>query len=98
MKAYRLLYSETSRKQIVELHPELKSVVRSRLDTLRKDPFMGKGLERELSGYRSLRARRYRIIYKVNEEKESLEIHYAGHRKDIYELFAERTGKPLALG
>ena len=93
MKAYRLLYSETSRKQIVELHPELKSVVRSRLDTLRKDPFMGKGLERELSGYRSLRARRYRIIYKVNEEKESLEIHYVGHRKDVYELFVERTGR-----
>ena len=93
MKAYRLLYSETSRKQIVELHPELKSVVRSRLDKLRKDPFMGKGLERELSGYRSLRARRYRIIYKVNEEKESLEIHYVGHRKDVYELFVERTGR-----
>jgi mRNA interferase RelE/StbE len=98
MKEYRLLYSETTHSQIVKLHPEIKSVVRSRLDTLRKDPFAGKGLERELSGYRSLCARRYRIIYKVNEEKESLEIHYVGHRKDIYELFAERTGKPLALG
>ena len=98
MKEYSLLYSATSRRQVAELHPEIKSVVRSRLDTLRKDPFTGKRLERDLSGYRSLRARRYRIIYKVNEEKESLEIHYVGRRKDIYELFAERTGKPLALG
>ena len=98
MKEYRLLYSETTRRQVAKLHPEIKSVTRSRLDMLRKDPFAGRRLERELSGYRSLRAGRFRIIYKVNEENESLEIHYVGHRKDIYELFAERTGKPLALG
>jgi mRNA-degrading endonuclease RelE of RelBE toxin-antitoxin system len=98
MKAYLLLYSKTSRRQVAKLHPEIKSVVRSRLDNLRKEPFAGKRLERELSGYRSLRARRFRIIYKVDDENDSLEIHYVGHRKDIYELFAERTGKPLAFG
>lgn len=94
MTEYRLLYSETSRRQIAKLNPEIKPVIRSRLDSLRIAPFTGKRLERELSGYRSLRAKRFRIIYKLNEEKKKIEIHHVGHRKDIYELFAERTGKP----
>jgi len=91
MRQYRLFYSETTRRQIAKLHQELKSVIRSRLDDLIEAPFVGKQLERELSGYRSLRARRFRIIYKINEEAECLEIHYIGHRKDIYELFADRA-------
>ena len=89
MKPYRLLYSQTSRRQVAKLNPEIKTVVRSRLDKLASAPYTGKRLERELSGYRSLRAKRFRIIYKVNVENATLEIHYVGHRKDIYELFAE---------
>jgi mRNA-degrading endonuclease RelE of RelBE toxin-antitoxin system len=58
---------------------------------LREEPFKGKRLERELSGYRSLRAQRFRIIYMLNEAEKIIEIHYVGHRKDVYELFAERA-------
>ena len=50
---------------------------------------MGKKLARELSGYRSLRANRFRIVYKVNENEGTLEIHYVGHRKDVYELISQ---------
>ena len=91
MVNYRLIYSETSRNQIKKLHPALKPIVRSRLDHLSKEPYMGRRLERELSGYRSLRARRFRIIYRINEAEQVIEIHYVGHRKDIYELFAEKS-------
>jgi mRNA-degrading endonuclease RelE of RelBE toxin-antitoxin system len=93
MADYRLVYSETAKNQIVKLHPELKSIIRSRLDMLSKEPFKGKQLARELSGYRSLRAARFRIIYKLNEAEKNIEVHYIGHRKDVYELFAERTGR-----
>jgi mRNA-degrading endonuclease RelE of RelBE toxin-antitoxin system len=93
MRNYRLVYSETSRDLITKLYPELKPIIRSRLDTLQKDPFIGKKLERELSGYRSLRAKRFRIIYKVNEIDSTIEIHYVGHRKDVYELFYEKAGR-----
>lgn len=89
MAEYQLLYSETSRNQIKTLHPDLKPIFRSRLDRLREKPFSGKRLEKELSGYRSLRARRFRIVYKLNEADRTIEIHYVGHRKDIYELFSE---------
>jgi mRNA interferase RelE/StbE len=91
--AYRLLYSETSRRQIRELHPGTKEVVRSRLQRLREKPFMGKRLERELSGYWSLRAKRFRIIYRVEENDQVVEIHHVGHRRDIYELFREAVNK-----
>ncbi|WP_419662605.1 putative plasmid stabilization system protein [Desulfosarcina variabilis str. Montpellier] len=93
MIIYRLLYSETCRNQIKKLHPTLKPVIRSRIDKLKNEPFSGKPLERELSGYRSFRAKRFRIIYKVKELDQVVEIHYVGHRKDVYELFAEKAGR-----
>jgi mRNA-degrading endonuclease RelE of RelBE toxin-antitoxin system len=92
---YRLIYSETVRTQIAKLHPEIKSVIRSRLDNLRTSPFIGKRLERELSGYRSLRAERFRIIYKIDEKSTTIEIHSVGNRKNIYELFAEKANELL---
>lgn len=87
----KLLYSETSRNQIRKLHPDLKSIIRARLKRLSEDPYTGKPLEKEMSGYFTLRANRYRIIYKINEAEHTIEIYYVGHRKDIYQLFRERV-------
>jgi mRNA interferase RelE/StbE len=93
---FRLVYSETVRTQIANLHPEIKSVIRAKLDNLRTSPYIGKPLERELSGYRSLRTDRFRIIYKIIEKNMRIEIHSVGHRKNIYELFAEKAGELLS--
>ncbi len=90
---YKLHYSETSMKQIRKLHPQIKPVVKSKIEKLQEDPFSGKVLEKELSGYLSMRAKRFRIIYKVGGNDQTLEIHYVGHRKDIYELFKEAIAK-----
>jgi mRNA-degrading endonuclease RelE of RelBE toxin-antitoxin system len=49
----------------------------------------GKWPEKELSGYLSLQAKRFRIIYKVRNNAQTVEIHCVGHRKNIYELFRE---------
>jgi mRNA interferase RelE/StbE len=86
---YKLLYSETSMKQIRKLHPQIKPVVKSKIEKLQEAPFSGKELEKELSGYLSMRAKRFRIIYKISGNDQTLEIHYFGHRKDIYELFKD---------
>ena len=90
---YKLLYSETSRKQIRKLHPEIKPVVKSKIEKLQETPFSGKGLEKELSGYLSVRAKRFRVIYKIRDKDQTVEIHYVGHHKDIYELFKEAVAK-----
>ena len=86
---YRLLYSETSRKQIQRLHPQIKATVKLQLKKLSEQPFTGKLLEKELSGYLSLRTKRFRIIYKVKSDDRIIEVHYVGHRRDIYELYKE---------
>jgi mRNA interferase RelE/StbE len=90
MTRYRLVYSKTSRDLIAKLHPDIKPVIRARLGALAGKPFSGKILERELSGYRSLKVGRFRIIYKLNEEKGVIEVHYVGRRRDVYELFTEQ--------
>ena len=87
---YQLFYSHTSRNQIRKLHPDIKSIIRDRLKTVSQKPYIGKRLERDLSGYFSFRARRFRIIFKIREEEQIIEVHYVGHRRDIYDLLKEK--------
>ncbi len=89
MRAYRLVYAAACRRQILRLPPLLKPFVKRAIEQLAHEPHTGKRLERELAGYLSLRAKRYRVIYRVDESSRSVEIHYVGHRRDIYEVFAE---------
>jgi mRNA-degrading endonuclease RelE of RelBE toxin-antitoxin system len=91
--SYQLLYSETSRKQIRKLHPQIIPVVKSKIEKLQENPFYGKRLERELSGYLSIGAKRFRVIYKIRENDQTVEIHFVGHWKDIYELLKEAIAK-----
>ena len=86
---YRLIYSRTSRDLIRNIYPDLKTIIRLRIKALEENPYSGKRLEKELSGYFSLRAKRFRIIYKIKEKNQTIEIHYVGHRKDVYQLFKE---------
>ena len=87
--AYRLVYAALCRRQILRLPPVLKPLVKRAIEQLAQVPHTGKRLERELAGYLSLRAKRYRVIYRVDESSRTVEIHYVGHRRDIYEVFAE---------
>jgi len=91
--SYQFLYSATLRKQIRKLHPQIKPVVKLKIEKLQENPFFGKWLEKELSGYLSMRARRFRVIYKIRDDDQTIEIHYIGHRKNIYELFKEAIAK-----
>ena len=68
-------------------------MVKSKIELLREKPYSGKGLEFELSGYFSMRANRFRIIYKIEDKDQTIEIYYVGHRKDIFELFKEAVAK-----
>jgi mRNA-degrading endonuclease RelE of RelBE toxin-antitoxin system len=85
----RLIYSATCRKQIRALPPQIKPVIKSRIEEIAGNPLIGKFLERELSGYLSLRVNRYRVIYKVHESDGVVEVHFVGRRRNVYELFGE---------
>jgi mRNA interferase RelE/StbE len=86
---FRLVYSETCRKQISSLSPQIKPVIKSRIEEIAENPLIGKLLERELSGYLSLRINRYRVVYKIHESDGVVEVHFVGRRRDVYELFGE---------
>jgi mRNA-degrading endonuclease RelE of RelBE toxin-antitoxin system len=88
-RPYRLAYAAVCRSQILRLPPPLKPLVKRAIECLAQEPHTGKRLERELAGYFSLRAKRYRIIYRIDEDARAVEIHYVGHRRDIYEVFAQ---------
>lgn len=45
---------------------------------------VGKPLEEPFDGYHSARRGTYRIVYRINEGKHTVEIHSIRHRRDAY--------------
>lgn len=95
-RAYRLVYAAACRRQILRLAPPLKPLVKRVIERLVLAPHGGKRLERELSGFLALRAKRYRVIYRIVEGTRKVEIHYIGHRRDIYEVFADEIRRRVS--
>ncbi|MDP3284487.1 MAG: type II toxin-antitoxin system RelE/ParE family toxin [Desulfobacterales bacterium] len=65
------------------MHPELKKKIKSGLKAILEEPHTGKLLRNELTGLRSFRVSRFRIIYRV--VKKEVEIVAVGPRIRIYE-------------
>ena len=78
-------YTPECARLISKLPPDIKRLVRSTLDDLLIRPTIVTELTGELDGYRSHRVRRYRIIYRINEEESCVEVYHVGHRRDVYE-------------
>ena len=87
MKSLRIRLTPEAARLLSKLHPESKKLIKSALQELRQAQYSGHDLQEELSGFKSYRSKRYRILYRVNEEEQVIEVYYIGHRKDIYEQF-----------
>jgi len=87
LSPYRLTYSQVCRSLIKKLHPKIKPALKNEIERLSATPLLGKPLIEEFEGFHSLPYRRYRIIYRVNNQEKVVEIHFVGHRKDFYEDF-----------
>jgi mRNA interferase RelE/StbE len=83
-----LRVSHELRDQIRSLHPDLRRLVRAALDQILANPAVGKPLRGKLAGLRSLRVRRFRIIYRC--EVVHIDLVAVGPRASIYETL-ERT-------
>lgn len=81
----RVRFTAEAARLIAKLPPEIKQLIRSAIDDLREDPRRGAELAGALAGYRSRKSRRYRIIYRLNQEERALDIYHVGHRRDVYE-------------
>ncbi len=89
MKKPAVRYTPEATRLISGLHPEIKAMIRLAIDDLRANPLLGDDLQDELSGFRSYKPKRYRILYKFQEENNSIDVYYVGHRRDVYARFGQ---------
>ena len=87
MTTFKIRFTANAAELFSKLHPENKKLIKFALNELRQAPYSGHDLQEELSGFKSYSSKRYRILYKVNDEEHIIEVYYIGHRKDIYEQF-----------
>jgi mRNA interferase RelE/StbE len=86
MKRWKISLAKEARRQLVEIEDSrIRKSISKRIDRLESEPEkQGKPLTDELAGYRSVRAagQRYRIIYKIEEERVLVLVVMMGIRKE----------------
>ncbi len=87
MKKYLFRFTPEARRLISHLHPENKRQIKKALGELQQDPYPGKDLQEGLSGYKSLRIKKYRVLYNINVKEKIIQILYICLRGDVYEQF-----------
>ncbi len=90
---FQVKLTQTASQTLSNLHPEIKKQLKSILKTLYTDPYAGKLLRNELSSFRSLKMKRYRAIYHVDNPNKTVIILAIGHRRNIYEIVTSLTIK-----
>jgi mRNA interferase RelE/StbE len=92
---YRVVLTPTARSMLVAIKDRrIQEKIREKIDGLARDPdLQGKPLLGELTGLRGVRAvaQRYRIIYRVHQDRVevlvvAIGLRREGHREDIYRL------------
>ena len=69
------------------LHPDHKRIISEALDPLQSEPYAGDDLQEELAEFKSLKPKRFRIIYTVDDDHRMVKVYYVGHRRDVYDQF-----------
>ena len=87
MIQWKIKLTPEAGKILTRLHPDSKRLIKDAIKQIYNSPYSGTDLQEELSGFKSFKPKRYRIIYKLAEEKQRIEIYYIGHRRDVYKRF-----------
>jgi len=85
---YRVEYLDSVvDEDIPKLPKTVRALIKSAIEErLTIDPVgLGKPLRYSLKGHRRLRVGDYRIVYRINHEKQIVTIVIIKHRKDVYE-------------
>ncbi len=81
---YKLRIPDDVARLIRGLHPTIKKKVRTALQAIVEAPTGGKPLKEELAGLRSFRIGRFRIVYRLAEDR-MIEVVTIGPRRYVYE-------------
>jgi len=87
MIKFRVRFTPEAARILSKLHPDNKKLIKTGLNELRKDPYMGNDLQEELWDFKSYKLKRYRVLYNINEQENIIQIYYVGHRRDVYDQF-----------
>jgi mRNA interferase RelE/StbE len=87
MKKLKIKFTPEAARLLTKFHPESKKLIKAALIELRQNPFLGDDLQEELSGFKSYKSKRYRIVYNLNEDEKVIQVYYIGHRRDVYDQF-----------
>ena len=72
-----------------KISPEVRKSAKAALKELAQNPYLGKELQAELSGFWSYKFLRYRIVYKIDATGKNVFVWAIGHRRDIYKTFGD---------
>jgi len=86
---YRVKLTTSAAETFNSLPPEVKKQIKAALKELYKTPHLGKSLQNELASFRSLKIKRFRCIYQIDDRTKTLIVYAIGHRRDIYEVITE---------
>ncbi len=100
---YSIKFTPVAVKALQSLDKKTRTQIWNKIQDLKTEPLKrGKQLKVSLSGFRSIRAagQRYRIIYRVNEDKVlviiiAVGIRKAGDKRDIYSLLKKYIDQGL---
>lgn len=81
---WTIIYVPSAARAIRKLDPAVRKRIRDTLQKLSEDPERGKQLRLGLTGLRSWRTGRYRIIYRLIESRIEILVVAIGHRRDVY--------------
>lgn len=92
---YKLGMPDETADFIRHAHPEIKKKIKSSLEIILSNPYSGKSLKGELTGLKSFKTGRFRIMYKISS-KQIINIVAVGPRSIIYELTYKLLKKQLS--
>lgn len=81
---FKVKFTTQAKKDLKKLSKKEKLSIGEVIEDLKDNPFMGKLLGRDLNRRYSYRVGVYRIIYKVNQKDNIIDIISAGHRSVVY--------------
>jgi mRNA interferase RelE/StbE len=70
------------------LAPDVRRSVKQAVRALSVDPGLGELLQRDLEGFGQYRVRRFRIVYRIDRTRRTLQVLAVGHRRTVYEAAA----------
>ena len=84
-KHYKILFSRTAQKDYKSIKDaKLLKRINTILDDLQTNPFMGKPLQGEFEGLRSVKTFSFRLIYEIDKNILTITVLKIQHRKESY--------------